>query len=179
MYKIIKGCIISVFFGIQSFALEFISPIHSTNQYINQLIFYRPYTNSSIIKKTDSINIDISQSNIFQKSENLLADFEIKTLEFTYYYPVSDSIELSINYPIYYISRRILDDPLDFIHLSLGIETTRENEGHINNQLNYQINKDSAYFASGNPQIEMKPALYECNTFLVSTNAGISCQVGK
>ena len=166
----------------QSFSQDFVSPIHSTNQYTNQLIFYRPYTNSAMIKKTDKINIDLSESNIFQKSENLLADFEITTLELTYYYPISDSIELSFNYPFYYVSKGFLDKPLDYVHSTLGISTTRENEGHIDNQLNYQItdkiNKESAYFASGNPQVELKAALYESSSFLVSTNAGIKLPVG-
>lgn len=168
---------------IQSFSQDFVSPIHSTNQYINQLIFYRPYTNSAIIKKRDSINVDISQSNIFQKSENLLADFEITTLELTYYYPISSSLEFSFNYPVYYVSKGFLDKPLDYVHSTLGINTTRENEGHINNQLNYQvtdkINKDKAYFASGNPQIELKLALYESESFFVSTNIGVKLPAGN
>jgi len=168
---------------VQSFSQEFSSPIHSTNQHINQLLFYRPYTNSSIIKKSDSINIDISQSNIFQKSENLLADFEITTLELTYYHSLSDSLELIFNYPLYYLSRGFLDKPLDSIHSALGIETTRENEGHIDNQLNFQvtdqINKDKAYFASGNPQIEVKLALYEKEKFFISANAGVKIPLGN
>ena len=183
MHKIIKIFVIVVSLAIQSFAQDFTSPIHSTNQHINQIVFYRPYTTSSMIKKSDSINIDISQSNIFQKSENLLADFEITTLELTYYYPISDSLELSFNYPLYYISKGFLDKPLDSIHSALGIETTRENEGHINNQLNYQvtdqIDKEEAYFASGNPQIEVKLALYEKNDFFVSTNVGVKLPIGN
>ncbi|MEA3370159.1 MAG: DUF3187 family protein [Campylobacterota bacterium] len=183
MGQIIKIYVITVLLVVQSFSQDFVSPIHSTNQYINQLIFYRPYTTSSMIKKTDSINLDLSQSNIFQKSENLLADFEITTFELTYYYPISDSLEISFNYPLYYISKGFLDKPLETIHSTLGIETTRDNEGHTNNQLNYQvtdqIDKDSAYFASGNPQIEIKLALYESDTFLLSSNAGIKLPVGN
>ncbi len=167
----------------QSFSQDFKRPIHSTNQHINQLIFYRPYTNSALINREDRINIDISQSNIFQKSENLEADFEITSLDFTYYYALSNSIEVSLNYPVYYIDRGFLDKPLDFIHTTLGIETTRENEGHIDNQLHYsitdQINIDSAYFASGNPQFELKIALFEANNFHISTNIGIKIPIGN
>ena len=167
----------------QSFSQDFVSPIHSTNQYINQLIFYRPYTNSAMIKKTDKINIDLSESNIFQKSENLLADFEITTLELTYYYPISGSIELSFNYPLYYVSKGFLDKPLNYYHSTFSMKTTSENEGHVDNQINYQvtdqINKDQAYFVSGNPQIEIKLALYERDGFFVSTNAGVKLPVGN
>ena len=167
----------------QSFSQDFVSPIHSTNQYTNQLIFYRPYTNSAMIKKTDKINNDLSESNIFQKSENLLADFEITTLELTYYYPISGSIELSFNYPLYYVSKGFLDKPLNYYHSTFSMKTTRENEGHVDNQINYQvtdqINKDQAYFVSGNPQIEIKLALYERDGFFVSTNAGVKLPVGN
>ena len=179
----IKVCVIAPLLAMQSFAEEFVSPIHSTNQHINQLIFYRPYGNSATIKKMDTLNVDVSQSNIFQKSENLVADFEITTLELTYSYPVSSSLELSFNYPLYYLSKGFLDKPLDYVHSTLGIETTRENEGHIDNQLNYQItdkiDKNRAYLASGNPQIELKLAIYESNDFLVSTNIGVKLPVGK
>lgn len=136
-----------------------------------------------MIKKRDSINVDVSQSNIFQKSENLIADFEITTLELTYYYPISSSLELSFNYPAYYVSKGFLDKPLDYVHSTLGINTTRENEEHIDNQLSYQvtdkIHKDKAYFASGNPQVELKLALYESDGFFMSTNVGVKLPAGN
>ena len=135
-----------------------------------------------MIKKEDSINIDISQSNIFQRSENIYADFGLTTVDLTYYYPLSNSIEITFNYPLYYMSRGFLDDPLDFIHSTLGIETTRENDGHINNKLHYEvtdkINRDRASFASGNPQIELKYSLYENNGFFISTNSGLKIPIG-
>ena len=96
-------------------AQPFGSPIHSTNQYINQLLFYRPYAQSPLIHD-HMINIDISQSNIFQESENLEADFGLTTLEFTYYVPLSKNLELSFNYPLYYVSSGFMDNGLDFIH---------------------------------------------------------------
>ena len=146
-------------------------------------MFYRPYTQSSMIKNRDSLNIDLAQSNIFQKSENLEADFEITTLELTYYYPISKEIELSFNYPFYYLSSGFLDSSLEYVHSTLGIETTRENEGHINNQITYRvtdkINKDSDYYVSGSPQIEIKYLLYEESDFLVSTNLGVKIPLGS
>ena len=182
MYLFIKVFFLSII-AIQSFAQEYINPIHSTNQYINQLIFYRPYTQSATQKENSSINIDISQSNIYQNSEILEADFELTTLDFTYYHRYSDKLELSFNFPFYYISKGFLDSPLDFVHTSLGIITTREHEGHINYQLNYkvadQIYKQSSYFALGNPQIELKLYLYSKNNLLISANCGVKIPLGK
>ena len=164
-------------------AQEFISPVHSTNQYINQLIFYRPYTQSALIKEKASINIDISQSNIFQTSTNLRADFGLTTLDLTYYYPLSDSLELSFNYPLYYTSKGFLDNFLDTVHDTLGITTTRLNDGHVANQFSYivtdKIYKTSAYFASGNPQIEVKYALYAQDDLFASVNAGVKIPLGN
>ncbi|WP_457746024.1 DUF3187 family protein [Sulfurimonas sp.] len=164
-------------------ANEFTSPIHSTNQYINQLLFYRPYANAAIIKKKPTYNIDISQSNIFQKSTNLEADFGLTTLDLSFYYPISPNLEFSFDYPLYYVSAGFLDQPLDFIHTTLGITTTRENEGHIDNQLHFiitdKINKSSPYFASGNPQMELKYVFYKDATLHLSCNGGVKIPLGN
>ena len=92
--------------------------MHSTNLYVNQLLFYRPYPQSTDIVKNYSMNIDLSQSNIFQKSDSIEADFELTAIELTYYVPISKKIELSFNYPLYYLSRGFMDDGLDLIHKS-------------------------------------------------------------
>lgn len=166
-----------------SVAQDFSSYIHSTNQHVNQLLFYRPYTHSAMIKSSSSINIDIAQSNIFQKSENIEADFEITTIEFTYYYTHSSDIELSFNYPLYNVTAGFLDDGLDFVHETLGIATTREHEGHVNNQLRYAItdkmDKESTYLASGNPQMELKYSLYSKNEVYMSLSSGIKIPIGE
>lgn len=163
-------------------AQPFGSPIHSTNQYINQLLFYRPYAQSPLIHD-HLINIDISQSNIFQKSENLEADFGLTTLEFTYYVPLSKNLELSFNYPLYYVSNGFMDNGLDFIHNTLGIATTRENENHINNLSTYRvtdkIDQSGTYFASGNFQTELKVKLYDESDFEFSINGGIKIPIGS
>ncbi len=183
MKLIFRVYIFALFLLNQAFSQDFSSHIHSTNQHINQLLFYRPYTQPVIIKSKNSFNLDISESNIFQKSENLEADFEITTVEFTYYYVYSNKMELSFNYPLYNVTAGFLDDGLNFVHETLGIATTREHDGHKNNQLNYQIDgsvdKTSSYLASGNPQIELKYSLYSTNNFYISVNSGIKIPIGK
>ena len=179
----IPAGIFTIMMATSGVAQEFVSPVHSTNQYINQLIFYRPYTQSAVIKEETRINVDISQSNIFQTSNNLRADFGLTTLDLTYYYPLSDTLELSFNYPVYHISKGFLDNFLDTVHNTLDITTTRLNDGHIANQFSYmvtdKINKTSAYFASGNPQIEIKYALYQKDDFFASVNAGVKIPLGS
>ncbi len=163
-------------------AQSFSSPVHSTNQHINQLLFYRPYAQSPLIHE-HTINIDIAQSNIFQKSENLEADFGLTTLEFTYYLPLSKNLELSFNYPLYYVSSGFMDDGLDLIHNSLGITTTRDNENHINNLSTYRvtdkIDQSGTYFVSGNFQTELKAKLYDESDFALSINGGIKVPIGS
>ena len=94
MKLIFRVYIVILFLVNQAFTQDFSSHIHSTNQHINQLLFYRPYTQTALIKNKNSFNLDISESNIFQKSENLEADFEITTVELTYYYVYSNKMEL-------------------------------------------------------------------------------------
>lgn len=136
-----------------------------------------------MIKSSDIFDISISESNIFQKSENLEVDFEITTLDFSYYYPISRSLEFTFNYPFYYISRGFLDNFLNSVHSSLKIETTRENEGHKDNQLQYRVTdaiyKDSAYYVSGNPQLELKYNFYRYNSLYIATNIGIKIPLGS
>ncbi len=136
-----------------------------------------------MIRDVDSFNIDMAQSNIFQKSDNIEADFEMTTFDFTYYFIVNREIEISFNYPFYYISKGFLDDFLDSVHSTLQIATTRENEGHINNQLNYKITdtiyKTESYFVTGNPQLEIKYNLYNKNEIYLSTNFGIKIPMGN
>ena len=181
--RLMQIVILTTIVSTSGFTQEFISPVHSTNQYINQLIFYRPYTQSAVIKEKASINIDISQSNIFQTSDNLRADFGLTTLDLTYYYPLSDTLELSFNYPLYYASKGFLDNFLDTVHDTLGITTTRLNDSHVANQFSYivtdKIHKTSAYFASGNSQIEIKYALYKKDDFFASVNAGVKIPLGN
>jgi hypothetical protein len=169
------------FFHSLLYAQEYSSFIHSTNQYTNQLLFYRPYTQTAILKEDSFYNVDLSESNIFQKSDTIEADFEITTLEFAYWYRYSDRVELSFDYPIYYLSSGFLDDFLDSVHHSLGITTTRENDGHINNQIHFisgNINKTKSYVASGNPQIELKYLLYNKNKIALSSIFGIKIPLG-
>jgi hypothetical protein len=164
------------------YAQEYSSFIHSTNQYTNQLLFYRPYTQTALLKKDNFYNLDISESNIFQKSDTLEADFEITTIEFAYWYRYNNNIELSFDYPFYYISSGFLDDFLDFVHHSLGITTTREHDGHINNQLHFisgDIDKSQSYFASGNPQLEVKYLLYYQKNLSCSSIFGVKIPLGK
>ena len=161
---------------------EYSSFIHSTNQYTNQLLFYRPYTQTALLKKGDFLNIDISESNIFQKSETIEADFEITTLELAYWYRYSDRIEFSFDYPFYYVSSGFLDNFLDFVHHSLGITTTRENDGHVNNQLHFisgDIDKTQSYFASGNPQFELKYLLFNKDNLALSSLFGVKIPLGS
>jgi len=164
-------------------SLDFSSLIHSTNQYTNQLLFYRPYTQSAMIRDVDSFTLSLSESNVFQKSDNLEADFEITTLDMSYYYRYNSNIELSFNYPFYYISKGFLDDFLDEVHSTLHIATTREHEGHINNRLRYRlldnINKNSSYYITGNSQIELKYNLYRKDNLYLSTNIGIKIPMGN
>lgn len=162
---------------------NFTTPIHSTNQYTNQVLMYRPYTNTAVIQEEQHITMSISQSNIFQKSANLLADFGLTTLDFTYTAPLTKNCEFSFEYPFYYVSRGFLDKPLDFVHTTLGITTTRENQGHIDNQLTYRVTnkiaKKNPYYASGNPQIEIKYLLYNKKKLSLAMNAGIKIPLGK
>jgi len=136
-----------------------------------------------MIRDVDSLNISLSESNIFQKSDILEADFEITTLDISYYYRYNSNIELSFNYPLYYISQGFLDQFLDEFHSTLHIATTREHEGHIDNQLTFKIDdtiyKDSNYYVSGNPQIEMKYNIFSKEDLYIATNFGIKIPVGQ
>lgn len=144
---------------------------------------YRPYTSAAVIEEQQQTTVSISQSNIFQKSTNLTADFGLTTFDVTYAAPLTKNFAYSFEFPLYYISRGFLDKPLDFVHKGLGITTTRENEGHIDNQMTYtvtdKIAKSNPYFAVGNPQIELKYLFYNDNTFSVAVNAGIKIPLGK
>ncbi len=166
----------------KALAQNFTTPIHSTNQYTNQILMYRPYTTTTAIEEQHT-TVSISQSNVFQKSENLTADFGLTTFDLTHTVPVAKKITCSFEFPLYYVSRGFLDKPLDSIHKGLGIATTRENQGHIDNQINYtvtdKIAKNSPYFALGNPQIELKYLLYSKNRLSVAINAGIKIPLGK
>ncbi len=183
LYLFARVYLVTVFLIAQSSAQDFTSHIHSTNQHINQLLFYRPYTQPAMIKNRNSINIDIAQSNIFQKSENMEADLEITTFETTFYYIYSSILEFSFNYPFYNVSAGFMDDGLDLVHKTLGIATTREHEGHINNKINFyiagRVDKSTAYLVSGNPQIELKYSLYRENNLFISTIWGVKIPIGK
>ena len=177
-----KAILVILFCSIVLQSREYSSFIHSTNQHITQLLFYRPYTQTALLKDENAVNIDISESNVFQKSEKLNADFEITTLEVTYWYKYSKKLELSFNYPIYFLSKGFLDDGLDTIHHTLGITTTREHDGHTNNQFHFlsgNIDKSKSYWVSGNPQLELKYLLYNQNNLYLSNILGIKLPLGR
>lgn len=159
------------------------APIHSTNTYVNQIIFYRPYAQSAAIADHPDTLITLSQSNIFQQSDTLTADFELTALEFTQFLPVWDSFQLAFNIPLYYVSSGFMDGPLDTVHRALGITTTRENEGHVNNRSRYRVGNDvmrsGHYFAVGNPQVELKAALLDSGAAAVALTTGIKLPLGK
>ena len=177
------------FFGLASGwiyleANQFSAPIHSNNIYVNQIIFYRPYPQSALISKEKYFNIDLSQSNIFQVSKNIETDFGLTSLEFTFTTPlVNNTLELSINYPLYYVSTGFMDNLLDLSHHTLGQTTTRETRGHINNHSTYKIgtsiDRSGNYFASGNPQIELKLNLLNKRRYALSINSGIKIPIGQ
>jgi len=140
-----------------------------------------------MVRDIDTFTLSLSESNIFQKSaksdDNLEADFEITTLDMSYYYCYDSRIELSFNYPFYFVSKGFLDDFLDEVHSTLHIATTREHEGHIDNKITYRllnkINKNSSYYITGNPQVELKYNLYKKNNIYLSTNFGIKIPLGN
>lgn len=158
-------------------------PIHSTNTYINQIIFYRPYAQSATMAGTPHTILTLSQSNIFQQSDSLTADFELTSLEFTQYFPAGKTFQFAFNLPLYYVSSGFMDGPLDTVHHALGITTTRENEGHVNDRSMYRIGNDimreGDYCAIGNPQMELKAALYDSGTAAFALTAGVKMPFGK
>ncbi len=183
MSFLIRISFIMLFVTKELMAQSFTTPIHSTNQYINQVIMYRPYTSAAVIQEQEDVTMSISQSNVFQKSTNLTADFGLTTFDLTYSTPVTRSFAFSFEFPLYYVSRGFLDKPLDFVHKGLGITTTRENEGHVDDQMTYtitdKIEKYDPYFAAGNPQIEIKYLLYSDAKLSFAMNAGIKLPLEK
>ena len=157
--------------------------ITSTNQYSNQLLFYRPYTHSAMIKENFSTTVAVEQSNIFQRSENLDADFGLTTLDILLEYPINERVSLSLEYPLYYFSEGFLDGFLDGVHKTLGIATTREHDGHKSGEFHYnfagEIVEEKSFYASGNPQLEVAYLLYKSDTLFLSTRVGLKLPFAK